>query len=136
MGWPRRSGRKAAANGSKITFKNYGKTPGVVSEVGCGLVYSETVPVPVYDVKVIKENIIAAGESSEDFGEAIDGQMTMAQAITVKNGGGNLWVYGYVIYDDVFGKTQVHRFFQRFVRVSQFRYVLRSYDYQYYNKST
>jgi hypothetical protein len=119
-----------------IRFKNYGKTPGIVIEVTTGIAYSETAPDPVWDVKVVNENIIAADELTEKFGTIINGQMTMAQAKKVRSGGGNIWVFGSVDYDDVFGERQTHRFFQRLVRVSQFRYVLQAYDYKHYNRST
>jgi hypothetical protein len=119
-----------------IVFKNYGKTPGIIEEVGTGIDYSETVPIPVYDVKVVKENMIGAGGESETFGTVIDGEITVARAKKVRDGAANIWVYGYVIYNDVFGKRQTHRFFQRLVRVSQFRYVLQSYDHKHYNQSS
>jgi hypothetical protein len=86
-------------------------------------------------MKVVNKNIVGPGDDSEKFG-AVFGQMTMAQAIKVKDGPANIWVYGYVTYDDVFGKRQIHRFFQRLVRVSQFQYVLQSYDYKHYNQSS
>jgi hypothetical protein len=118
-----------------ITFKNYGKTPAIIEEVGLDVDYSEVVPDPVWDVPVVNKNIIGPGDDSEQFG-AVFGQMTMAQAIKVKDGAANIWVSGYVIYDDIFGKRQTHRFFQRLVRASQFRYVLQSYDHKYYNQSS
>jgi hypothetical protein len=33
-------------------------------------------------------------------------------------GAANLWIYGYAIYDDIFGNRQTHQFFQRLVRIS------------------
>jgi hypothetical protein len=119
-----------------ITFKNYGKTPAIIEEVGTGIEYSEAIPVPVYDVKVVNKNIIGPGDESHEFGTVITGQMTMAQAIKVKDGAANIWAYGYVTYDDIFGNRQTHRFFQRLVRVSQFHYVLQSYDHKHYNQSS
>jgi hypothetical protein len=119
-----------------IRFKNYGKTPAIIEEVGTGVEYSEGIPMPVYDVKIVNKNIIGPGDESEQFGTVITGQMTMNQAIKVKDGAANIWVYGYVIYDDIFGSRQTHRFFRRLVCASQFRYVLRSYDHKHYNQSS
>lgn len=119
-----------------ITFKNYGKTPGIIEEVATGVEYSEIIPDPVHNVKVVNKNIIGPGDESEQFGTLITGQITMAQAIKVRDGAANIWVYGYASYIDVFGNRQIHRFFQRLVRVQQFRYVLQSYDYKHYNQSS
>jgi hypothetical protein len=122
---------------AKIRFKNYGKTPGILYEVGCGIEYWERVPQPpVYDVKAMTENMIAAGEVSKNFGQVISGQMTMRRAKKVRSGEGTIWIFGYAIYDDVFGKTQTHRFLQRLICVSQFQYILQPYDYKHYNQST
>ena len=75
-----------------ITFKNYGKTPGFVVDVSTGIVYSETIPTPVFDEKVIMENIISPGESTEKFGTLISGLLNMTQAKKVREGEGTIWV--------------------------------------------
>ncbi len=119
-----------------ITFKNYGKTPGFVVDVSTGIVYSETIPTPVFDEKVIMENIISPGESTEKFGTLISGLLNMTQAKKVREGEGTIWVFGTIGYDDVFGERQRHNFFQRLARISQFRYVLQAYDHEHYNRSS
>lgn len=131
--------RLAASNWpmAKIVFKNYGKTPGIVIEVGTGIEYWEKVSDPVYDVKVVNENIIASGDSTENFPTIINGAISLGKAKKVKSGEANIWIFGYVSYDDVFCQRQTHRFFQRFVAISDgFRYVLQSYDDKHYNSST
>ncbi len=122
---------------ARINFKNYGKTPGIISEVSTGIVYSESPPDPVYDEKVVdvNANIVAAGEISENF-SAVQA-ITLGNAKKAKRGEGHIWIYGKAIYDDVFGETHTHRFLQRLVPVNGgFRYVLQSYDYKHYNRST
>jgi hypothetical protein len=121
-----------------IRFRNYGKTPGIVVDVSTGIEYSEAIPIPVFDEKVVMENIIAPGDLTQKFGTLINGQLTMAQAIKVRRGEGTLWVFGKITYDDVFGERQTHRYFQRLVRIGQIgmRYVLQSYDHEHYNRST
>ncbi len=124
---------------AKFKFRNYGKTPGILIEVGSGIEYSETVPVPGYDVKIVQDNIVAYEKSTEDFTEVISGiQMTMGDAKKVRSGEGHIWIFGYAIYDDVFGGRQTHRFFQRLVGVDdgRYRFVLQSYDHEHYNQST
>jgi uncharacterized membrane protein len=120
-----------------IKFKNYGKTPALIGEVELGLIYSETVPDGlVYDSRVVKENIVAADQTTEDFPLQMTGQMTLGMAKRMQKGWGNLWVYGRVFYDDVFGERRIHGFLQRYVRISDYRFVLQSYDHEHYNVST
>jgi hypothetical protein len=129
----------AASNSpmAKISFKNYGKTPGILIEVGANIEYSETPPDPVWDVKIVKDNIIAPEKVSELFDVILREQMTFGMAKKVKDGAPNIWIYGYASYDDVFGERQTHRFFQRLVCVSGgFAYVLQAYDYKHYNVSS
>jgi hypothetical protein len=122
---------------ANIRFKNYGKTPAILVEVGTGIVYSEAAPHPVWDVKaVVDENIIEAGQITEPFAEVISGQMTLGMAKKVMAGVGHIWVFGYASYDDVFGGRQTHRFLQRLIRVGLGRYVLQAYDHRHYNEST
>jgi hypothetical protein len=123
-----------------IVFKNYGKTPGILKKVGIGVAYADTPPDPPdYKPKRINENIIDTGEISEKFDASDESPMTIYRAKNVQRGeSATIWIYGYAAYDDVFGKEQTHRFYQRFTRigVSPDRYVLQSYDYKDYNKST
>ena len=121
---------------AKIEFRNYGKSPGVVVEVGTGIAIWEIVSDPVYDVRVVMANVIPPNAVTENFA-TVQGPITLGQAKQVKRGTANIWIFGYVIYDDVFDQRHTHRFFQRFVPVSSgFRYVLQSYDYKHYNRST
>jgi hypothetical protein len=101
---------------AKICFKNYGKSPGIVIEVGAGIAFSLIPPDPVWDVKVVKNNIIAPNELTESFMVAMTGGITLGDAKKVRNGSGNIWIWGYISYDDVFGERQTHRFFQRYIR--------------------
>jgi hypothetical protein len=124
---------------AQIKLKNYGKTPGILVEVGAGIVLSDKPPDNlVYEEKVVKENIIAANETSELFTQVIQpSQMTLGQAKRVRTGETYIWVYGYASYDDVFGSRQVHRFLQRLIAIGPgFRYVLQSYDHCHYNVSS
>jgi hypothetical protein len=122
---------------AKIKFRNYGKTPAIVIEVGLVIFLAGNDPMPVWDVKVVRENIIAPSLTTEEFTEIITGtQMTFKQAKDIRDGRLTLWVAGYCSYDDVFGQRRTHRFLQRFVPViPRIRYVLQAYDYEHYNKS-
>jgi hypothetical protein len=121
---------------AKIAFVNYGKTPGIISEVATGIVYSEHVPDPVYDVRIVNANVIAAGDLTEDFGTQMTGQFTVGMGKKIRDGAPHLWIFGYVAYDDVFGERQIHRFLQRLVCTGRRQYALQSYDYEHYNRST
>ncbi len=74
-----------------IKFKNYGKTPALIGEVELGLIYSESVPDGlIYRIsRVMKENIIAADQTTEDFPLQMDGQMTIGMAKRMQRGWGN-----------------------------------------------
>jgi len=120
-----------------VKFRNYGKTPAIVGEVELGFIYSETVPNDlVYHSRVVKENIIASDQVTEDFPLQMNGQMTIGMAKRMQKGWGNLWIYGQVFYEDVFSQRRVHRFLQRYIRISDYRFVLQAYDHEYYNRST
>jgi hypothetical protein len=124
---------------AKFKFRNYGKTPGIIGEVSSGIIFSETVPDPVYDEKVVTDNIISYDQSSEEFTEVINGaQMTIGMAKKVRRGEAHIWIFGRADYDDIFGERRTHRFFQRLVGVGhgRYRFVLQSYDYKHYNKSS
>ena len=123
---------------ARIKFKNYGKTPAIVIEVGLAVICTEgpLMPTPVYHVKVVTENIIGPNQTTETFTEMITGQvMTFGQAKKVKDGNGSIWVAGYASYHDVFGEQRMHRFFQRLVRLGEWQYFLQAYDFQHYNVS-
>jgi hypothetical protein len=122
---------------AKINFKNYGKTPGIISSVSTAIMFSTEPPDPVFDEKIVTDNIIDAGKLSEDFPTVISHPITLGEAKKVKRGEGNIWVFGNVMYSDVFGEAHIHRFCQRLVGIGAgFRYVLQSYDHKNYNCSS
>jgi hypothetical protein len=122
----------------EYVFKNYGKTPGIISEVSHGLAVHPGPPDPVYTVSghLFVENMIAAGEETEL--QKFDGPVlfhTVADGLPILTGQKHFWFYGRFDYEDVFGNPQVHRFLMRYVKTG-LRWGFQPYDYKHYNKST
>ncbi|MHC2839797.1 hypothetical protein [Bradyrhizobium diazoefficiens] len=122
----------------EYAFKNYGKTPGIISEVSHGLIVHEAPPDPVYQVSdhLFVENMIAAGETTET--QKFDGPVlfdTIADALPILTGQKHFWFCGRFDYTDVFGNPQVHRFFMRYVKTG-LQWGFQPYDHKHYNQSS
>lgn len=122
----------------EYSFYNYGKTPGIVSEVSHGLVVHEGPPDPVYAVSdhLFVEHMIAARERTEY--QKFDGPIlydTIADGLPLLTGQKHFWFYGRFDYEDVFGNPQVHRFMMRYVRVGR-AWGFQPFDYKHYNQSS
>jgi hypothetical protein len=120
----------------KVRFKNYGKSPGTLQAICCELKFS---PNPFDFIcsprNNISEAIIEPGDSTDEITCIID-PLTVQEANEIKNGIAYLWLYGRAYYKDIFEQPQVHRFYRRFARLSEFQYGMRGYEYKDYNKST
>jgi hypothetical protein len=60
---------------------------------------------------------------------------TVGDGLPLVRGESNIWFYGRLDYEDVFGGGQTHRWLMRFIRVRT-DWRLQSYDYRHYNSST
>jgi hypothetical protein len=119
-------------------FKNYGKTPGIISEVSHGMIVHQGPPDPVYQVSshLFVENMIAAGGVTEP--QKFDGPVlfdTIEDTLPILMGQKQFWFYGRFDYADVFGNSQVHRFLMRYVKTG-LQWGFQPYDYKHYNNST
>jgi hypothetical protein len=91
-----------------FVLKNYGKTPATIREVVAVVTKSPIEPsnifikVPLLDLP--SETTIGAGCSSGEFKVKFSQFFMLAEAIEVMDGNQNLWFYGHVVYDDVFGR--------------------------------
>ena len=122
----------------EYSFKNYGKTPGIISEVSHGLEVHHGPPDPVYAVSdhLFVEHMIAAGGYTEQ--QKFDGPIlfdTVADGLPLVNGEKHFWFYGRFDYEDVFGNPQVHRWLIRYVKTG-LKWGFQPYDYKHYNKSS
>jgi hypothetical protein len=122
----------------EFTFKNYGKTPGIIREISHGLTASPEPPDPVYMVSkyLFTEYMIAAGEMTET--QKFDSTpmfQNIQNALPLLHGQAHFWFYGRFDYEDVFGNPQVHRFYMRYVKIG-LNWGFQPYDYKHYNEST
>ncbi len=117
------------------TFRNYGKTPGIITETAIGCTVAEEPPDPVFTVELnnFTEYMIGSGDTTATKKFAQD--VTFADARAIRRNTKRLWLYGRLYYDDVFGNHRVHRFYFRSVREGD-RCILQPYRYKHYNEST
>lgn len=122
----------------EYAFKNYGKTPGIISEVSHGLEVHPGPPDPVYIVSdhLFIENMIAAGDETEP--QKFDAPIlfhTVADGLPIITDQKHFWFYGRFDYEDVFGNPQVHRWLMRYVRMGT-GWGFQPYDHKHYSKSS
>jgi hypothetical protein len=122
----------------EYAFKNYGKTPRIISEVSHGMIVHRGPPDPVYSVSghLFVENMIAAGALTEI--QKFDGPVLFNKiddAMPILMGQAHFWFHGRFDYEDVFGNAQVHRFLMRYVKTG-LEWGFQPYDHKHYNKST
>jgi hypothetical protein len=122
------------------SFKNYGKTPGLIIEISHGIALSEEPPVPVYTVvrQAPIEYMVAGSSSTEKH--ACEAQLainSVGAAKLVETGRKRIWFYGRFDYRDVItGEHQVHRFYFRYIRTDTGQFRFQSFDHEHYNHST
>jgi len=97
-------------------FRNYGKTPGVITELAIGCKVAEEPVDPVFTLKLneFSEWMIGAGDTTSD--QKFSYQMTFADGREIRRNRKRLWLYGRLYYDDAFGNHREHRFYFRSVR--------------------
>ncbi len=123
----------------EITYRirNYGKTPGILSEVSLGMGISPYPVDPVYSLILssFAEHMIGGGDATSTKEFSYDSPLESSQADEIGRNISRLWFYGRIDYEDVFGNPQVHRFYFRTV-MSERRCILQPYDHKHYNQST
>lgn len=90
------------------SFKNYGKTPGILKHASVRLEHSKNPPesvttsgfMPLVDLPV--ERVIDAGKALDRRPCDLAATLTMEDAIGIAAGDTSIWLIGYVAYDDVF----------------------------------
>ena len=119
---------------ARFVFKNYGKTPAILKEVCATLEYRKDPP-PTLDewapyLGLPIEQVVGHGLLTDDFKVEIAQFLTMAEAIAMSNGEGDIWLRGRVVYDDVFEREGTQWFiyklngsggFTRFYEKSTYR---------------
>jgi hypothetical protein len=95
------------------SFKNYGKTPALIHEIGHKVViqstlpkeraYSLPAPLPI-------EPVIGAAATSAPITDVGIPDVTVGTARAIRDSQATLWFYGYVVYDDTYGWRRVFYF--------------------------
>jgi type IV secretory pathway TrbD component len=139
--WPNSEGMKMSGDVHiEYTFKNYGRTPGIIREISHGFSLSETPPDPVYSVlrQAPREYMIEGGKSTEVY--LLDGELEIKNILDAKyveSGRITIWFYGRFDYRDVItDDPQVHRFYFRYIRTDGENFRFQSFDHKNYNQST
>ncbi len=129
----------------RFKFKNYGKTPGTPIEIMAGISISKEPPEPVFDsieTDQIGRTLGPDEESATFIIEKEDAFPTPADGRAALNGETYIWIYGRVIYSDIFGNAGSPsqpqlRFYRRIlVRKGGHDFIHQHYDYKHYNQST
>jgi hypothetical protein len=90
----------------EYSFRNYGKTPAFILEMGHGAAVTETVPKGrQYTVLVPLpvDYVVGAGEKTIPMRAVNMPTMSVATAKAIRDMGATFWFHGYVEYDDTFG---------------------------------
>jgi hypothetical protein len=90
----------------EYSFRNYGKTPAFILEVGHGTAVTEGVPKGrEYAVLVPLpiDYVVGAGEKTKSIRDVAIPSMTVATAKSIRDLDKTFWFHGYVEYDDTFG---------------------------------
>jgi hypothetical protein len=110
---------------AKLHFENFGRTPAFVKEVSAALVSGEQPPTAI-EYKPLApwwktEEVIGAGgrlpNGCDDEGEwlhmsaALRGEFGRTHAAAIYEGRGTLYLYGRIVYDDVWGSEHATKFF-------------------------
>jgi hypothetical protein len=106
----------------EYSFRNYGKTPAFILEVGHGTAVTEGVPKGrEYAVLVPLpiDYVVGAGEKTVSIRDVAMPSMTVATARSIRDLDKTFWFHGYVEYDDTFGWRRKFEFVWHYSAVSE-----------------
>lgn len=126
-----------------LTFRNYGRTPGSLIAMGAALA-SEARPPPIVsppkqrrfnaglpELPLPVKSVLTQGEDTEVIRIDLPDLLEMSDAVAISNGQKSIWLYGYLIYSDVFERECEERFAFR-LRPDKSGGFSRYYDRTYY----
>jgi hypothetical protein len=100
-----------------FVLKNYGKTPATIRAVNAVVTKSPEEPPSIFIttpyLDLPSETVVGSGLPSSEFRVEFSQFFMLAEAIEVMNGEQNLWFYGRIVYDDVFGREGTQVFLYR-----------------------
>jgi hypothetical protein len=90
-----------------LSFKNFGKTPGFIQEIGYETMVEDFLPKEkqyTLLVPMLVDEVLDGGEKTQPIRIPAP-QMRAADAVAIQNFDKTLWLYGYITYGDAFGDT-------------------------------
>jgi hypothetical protein len=111
-------------------FKNFGKTPAFIREIGHRIVLAENNPQVVDYISQVPITVAhVLGEGDETDGIKADfPPMKVRDAVAIRDAAQTIWLKGYVVFDDAFGKRWEQRFIWHYSALTEGRF--RVYGYQ------
>src|SRR5262245_38086188 len=110
---PASDGQRIADLEIAYSFRNYGRTPALIHEIGHKVVISPTLP-KERDYSVLAplpiEPAIGAAVRSTPITDVGIPDVTVGTAKAIRDSQATLWFYGYVVYDDTFGWRRMFYF--------------------------
>jgi hypothetical protein len=121
----------------EYSFRNYGKTPGIIKELSLGMKISREPFDPVFPMsfKTFREYMIGGGDTWGPETFQFDRALTRAEAAAISSNVEALWFFGRIDYQDVFGSDHTHRFFFKTIVLKDELY-LQPVDHKHYNQNS
>jgi hypothetical protein len=106
----------------EYSFRNYGKTPAFILEVGHGTAVTKGVPKGRQYVRLVPlpiDYVVGAGEKTVPIRDVAMPSMTVATAKALRDRDATFWFHGYVEYDDTFSWRRKFEFVWHYSAVSE-----------------
>jgi hypothetical protein len=106
----------------EYSFRNYGKTPAFILEIGHGTAVTENVPKGRRYVLLVPlpiEYVVGAGEKTARIRNVNIPSMTVGTARAIQSSDATFWFHGYVEYDDTFQWRRRFEFVWHYSGVSE-----------------
>jgi hypothetical protein len=106
-------GEEVETPGVGYCFKNIGKSFAIIKELSNQLVFETDFPmVPVYTIRdtLPNERVVMPGQYSAIMGCMMQDNLTVGKCVEFQKRIRAFWFYGYVKFDDVFGREHEWRY--------------------------
>lgn len=107
----------------KITyaFKNYGRTPALIREIGCGTCITPDLPHErIYSPAIhLPAHLLAADKATSNIPVDDVPKVTVADAKSIREIENTFWFYGFVTYEDMFEWRRTFSFVWHYSAVSE-----------------
>jgi hypothetical protein len=100
----------------QFAFKNYGKTPAILSEVSRDIIIAPDFPdeVDYIPVEFVPTERVIASDEATDTWECMITHISKRDLNAMIRAQTSYWFFGRVLYNDIFGNGHEHRFIYRY----------------------